>query len=157
MHQRTGARRGLNPLTPAEEELTLGLAERRAAQVFQNEELPQLRTRIEQAAGFEVPLEVHWEQLTVEGESHLYKDAWASVFFEPLIAAFRDIAVDEMGRNALKQEVHRVVIKSTGNGSPDHWAHLEGGTLTLDILPTSNAGDVQERTNTLTRFLENRL
>jgi hypothetical protein len=136
----------------------MGLAERRTTQEFQAVELPVLQGRVDQAAGFAVPLEIHWDKLTPEGESRLYAASWKAVYFEPLIAALQAIAKDEMGRQVLQAGLQRVVIdNATGNYYPDHWAKLEGGTLLLDHEPLTNSGDVEPRASRLVQVLENAL
>jgi hypothetical protein len=141
-----------------EEVLPMGLAERRVIHEFQTNELPALQSRVDEAAGKSVPVEADWEKLAPEGESRLYVESWKAIYFEPLIAALNAIAVDEMGREALKKGLNSVVIVNTnGNYYPDHWAKFEGGTLTLDHDPLTNAGDIQPRTARLVSVLESQL
>jgi hypothetical protein len=136
----------------------VGLAERRAAKEFQTDELPKLQTQLDEAAGFSVPLEIHWDTLSADGESRLYKESWTVVYFEPLIAALKDVTRDDMGREALKEGLRRIVIQNNdGNGNSDYWARFEGNTLTLDHHPTENAGDTQGRTTRLIQVLESGL
>jgi len=136
----------------------MGLNERRTTHDFQTNELPGLQAKVDEAAGFNVPIEVHWDQLTPEGESHLYSASWKAVYFEPLIAALKSVARDDMGREALKAGLKRVVIvNATGNYYPDNWAKLEAGTLTLDHEPLVNAGDVEPRSARLVSVIENGL
>jgi len=81
------------------------------------------------------------------GEAHLYSASWKAIYFEPLIAALKSVARDDMGREALKAGLRRVVIdSSSGNYYPDNRARLEAGTFTLDHDPISNAQDVDPRT-----------
>lgn len=136
----------------------MGLAERRVTQEFQTNELPALKKRVDEAAGFELPLEIGWERLTPDGESRLYVESWKAVYFEPLIAALESVAKDDMGREALKTGLHRVAIDNvSGNCYPDHWAKFEGGALTLDHDPITNTADVGPRTAQLITVLENGL
>lgn len=136
----------------------MGLAERRVIQEFKTNELPLLQSRVDDAVGQSVPVEAEWEKLAPEGESHLYVESWKAVYFEPLIAALKAIAVDEMSREALKTGLHKVIVSNaSGNYYPDHWAKFDGGTLTLDHEPLTNAGDVQARTAKLITVLESGL
>jgi hypothetical protein len=136
----------------------MGLAERRAIHEFQTNELPVLQSRVDEAAGHSVPVEAEWDKLAPEGESHLYAESWKSIYFEPVIAALKAIGVDDMSREALKTGLHKVIISnSSGNCYPDHWAKFEGGTLTLDHDPLTNAGDVQPRAAKLISVLESGL
>ncbi|MBA3707892.1 MAG: hypothetical protein H0W83_03615 [Planctomycetes bacterium] len=73
----------------------MGLAERRASMQFQSEQFPKLKKEVDVAAGFEVPLEVDWDTLPTDGETHLYNDSWTRVYFHPLRDAFKDICIDK--------------------------------------------------------------
>jgi hypothetical protein len=136
----------------------MGLAERRVIHEFETNELPALQSRVDEAAGYSVPVEATWDKLAPEGESRLYVESWKAIYFEPPIAALKAIAVDDMSREALKKGLRNVVIaNTTGNYYPDNWAKFESGTLTLDHDPITNAGDVQPRAAKLISVLESGL
>ncbi len=136
----------------------MGLAERRAIKAFQDDRFPAFRQRIADAAGFEVPVEVNWESLALEGEAHLYDECWPKVYFEPLIAGLKSVGRDEMGKEALRSALKKVVVQNTtGAYYGDRWTSFEGGVLTLEHLPTTNADSVQERTDGLVQTLEKNL
>jgi hypothetical protein len=135
--------------------ITMGLAERRAAQEFESKKFPELKKELQKAAGFPVAVEVKWDQLTKEGQSHLYDEAWTKVYFTPLIAAFKAITVDDMGKTALKGSLKKVLIgNSTGTYSAGGWAKFASGQLTLDHEPTTNVDDVKDRSDHLRKALE---
>ena len=136
----------------------MGLAERRALLEFQNDQLPALQARIEQAAGCPVTLEVDWDSIAPEGESLLYGESWPAVYFEPLIAALQAITSDELGRTAVQATLKTVVIRNLkANYYADGWAALEQGVLTLDHEPLTNIADVAARTEALIGVLERAL
>lgn len=133
----------------------MGLAEGRVIDDFETNQLPALQNKVDEAAGFSLPIQAKWETLAPEGESHLYAESWKDVYFEPLIAALQSVGADEMGREALKKGLHRVIIANTrGNYYSDKWATLEGNALTLDHEPITNVQDVQGRTARLISVLE---
>jgi len=134
----------------------VGLAERRIAKDFQDNHLPALQRRVDLAAGVALPLEVHWESLTANAYSHAWLTEWPQLYFEPLIAALEQITTDQMGREAVKQGLHRVVVEDRDdNYSEDRWATLAGGVLTLNYRFTS--GNAEARTRWLVRALEKAL
>jgi len=136
----------------------MGLAERRAAHEFETGALPALKTRIDEAAGFALPLDIHWDTLTPPGESRLYAESWTAVYFEPLIAALKSVARDAMGKDALHAGLKKVVIQNTkSNYYADGFGTFEGGTLTLDHEPLTNAGDIEARSEALIKVLEDGL
>ena len=101
---------------------------------FESTQFPILKARLEEAAGFGVPLEVRWDTLAVANESHLYADSWPLVYFEPLIGAFQKGCV-----------------------FGDCWATLDGGVLTLDHESITNINDKDARQKGLVAVLENSL
>lgn len=136
----------------------MGLPERRAAAAFQQANYPAIKSRIDAAAGFPVPVEVDWDSLALDGMSHVYEGSWTAVYFEPLIAALADIARDSMGRDALRAALRQVVIRNhDGNYAVAAWARFEDGVLTLDPEPTTNIHLAEERTHALIGVLEERL
>jgi hypothetical protein len=136
----------------------VGIAERRVLADFQTELLPAFLKQIEEAAGHSVPVEVRWETMTTEGESHLYVDSWKQVYFEPLIAALKDVARDDLGKEALKNGLKKIVIQNTKKCYyPDCFSSFADGALTLDHEPTTNVHDVAPRTQALIKVLENSL
>ncbi len=136
----------------------MGLAERRSIKAFQDTQLPAFQQKITDAVGLEVPVEVNWDSLALEGESHLYDECWPKVYFEPLIDGLKAVGRDEMGKEALQGSLKKIVIQNTtGAYYGDRWASFENGVLTLDHLPTTNADSIQERTDGLVQTLEKKL
>ncbi len=134
------------------------LAERRITTGFQNGEFPALMSRIEEAAGFPVPVEVNWESIAVPGESAQYPVAWTKVYFEPLIGALQAVGRDQMGLDALKNGLKKIVVQNVDSCVyPDCWAVLQDGVLVLDHEPVANIGETEERTTRLIYVLENSL
>ena len=133
----------------------MGLAERRAALEFETNALPALKARIDKTAGFAIPMDIRWDTISPVGESRLYAESWPAVYFEPLAIALESIARDAMGKEALQTGLKSVVIQNTrGVYYADTWATFEGGALTLDHEPLTNAGDLQARADGLIKVLE---
>ena len=135
----------------------MGLAERRAIKDFQDKHFSLLKEEITKAAGFEVPLEVNWDQLAVEGSSHLYAEAWPEIFFKPVIEALRQIGRDEMGKDALKAGLKKIEFRNvSGFYSPTSAITFQGGTLMIDH-ELSNVGDTNDRIKTAVELMEKSL
>jgi hypothetical protein len=134
------------------------LAERRIVSEFETSQFPALKTRVEEAAGFPVPMEVRWDTLAVPGESRLYAESWPLVYFEPLIAGLAAVCRDEMGREAVKGSIKKIVIQNAkGCVYGDCWATVDAGVLTLDHESLTNSGATDERTKGLIAVLESSL
>jgi len=136
----------------------MGLAERRVVKSFQEGTFKKLEKKINTAAGKTLAIEVDWDSLAEDGMSHLYEDSWSKIYFEPVIAALKNICSDDMGKEAVSDSLDTIVIKNkAGNFSPREWSSFKKKTLTLDHKPTSNIDDVKSRTEKLQEVLENGL
>jgi len=132
----------------------MGLAERRAVKDFQDKSFPALKSRIDKAAGFSVPLEVKWESLAVADHSHLYTEGWSKVYFEPVIAAFDSICRDQMGKDALKASLKGIEFCSLEHRYGASGITFVDGLLRIDHEPCTNIDDVRERTEAIVKLLE---
>lgn len=128
----------------------MGLAERRAIKAYQDHRLPQLLEAIRAAAGFPVEVEVDWDSLAVADSAHLYDEAFTKVYFDPLIKALENITIDDLGRDALKAGLKKVVIKDEGSS----WPAFEGGVLTLKFYAVANLDYGDERRRSIQDILE---
>ena len=91
----------------------MGLAERRAAERFKNEDYPGWLAKIEQAARFPVPVEVAWDELAVADFADDYGDFFPKVYFQPLV----DASTFEVMRL-------RVPMPAEPDGFPRWWVEL---------------------------------
>lgn len=136
----------------------MGLAERRATKEFESNRYPTLQQQITAAAQFEVPIEVKWETLAVDGYATSYDENWPKVYFTPLIEAFKSITRDQMGKEALASSLKKIVIENrSGIYYGDRFSSWADGTLTLDHEPCTNVDQIQERVDGLVKLLESKL
>jgi hypothetical protein len=132
----------------------MGLAERRATKEFQDKQFIELRNEIHKVAGFAVPIEVAWEQLAVEGQVDYYKEAWTEIFFKPVIEGLRQIARDDMGKEAIKGGLKKIEFRnSQGAYSPHSAISFVSGALVIDH-ELSNVGDTKDRTKYVIEIIE---
>ena len=134
----------------------MGLAERRATQEFQNKVFPGLKSRILDAAGFEVPIDVDWDSIADPNEARIYEEYWTKIFFEPLIGAFKVICVDDLGKQALQESLKKIEIVNTKSASNFRGFSFADGILKLDHKLV-NADDIQDRTEGIVKILESSL
>jgi hypothetical protein len=134
----------------------MGLAERRAIKHFQDNTYPPLLKQIQDAAGFAVTVEVDWESLATLESSHLYEECLPKVYFLPVVDGMARIAIDDMGKEALKSAVKKIVIQNKKPDYSSYWATFEHGVLTLDHQ-LSNVDYGKDRADELVRILESKL
>jgi hypothetical protein len=135
----------------------MGLAERRAIKAVEDKFFPAFKKDLDAAAGFDVPVEVKWETLALEDQTHLYEQCIPKVYFEPLVAAVKAICVDDMGKEALKGGLKKVILCNTKDASSYRGFSFEDGVLTIDHRPTSNVDDIDERTKGIQEMVEKKL
>ncbi len=128
----------------------MGLAEKRAIKEFQDNSYPGLKKDIDEAAKFEVALDVQWETLAAEGYAHMLGEAIPKVFFKPVIKAFKSICEDDMGKEALQGALKKVVFCSSGSTNISFGA----GELRVDNGPVTNVDYWEERRDKIVKLIE---
>jgi hypothetical protein len=119
----------------------MGLAERRATKGFAEGRYLKLKQEIDAAAGFEVPVEVNWDSLATEGYAELFEEAFTKVYFRPLIDALKAITIDDLGKEAIKEGLKKIIIEDGGSSSPT----FQLGVLKLSYYAVANLDYGMER------------
>jgi hypothetical protein len=135
----------------------MGLAERRGAEQFKNNDYPGWQSRIDEAAGFEIPLEVAWDELAVADYASSYTDFFPKVYFQPLVDALTAVTIDDLGKSALREGLSKIVIRNAGQFYSTAGISFTDGVLTFDHQPHANIDYGQERAEGLQRALESGL
>jgi hypothetical protein len=131
----------------------VGLAERRLVKQFQDQLLPGFCKQINELAGFEVPIEIDWDQLCTPDQAHLYLEYWPKVYFEPLIGALKTIAIDDLGKQALKDSFKKIKLQNTKGSYSVSGISFVDGVLTIDQAPCTEV-PASERINNIQGVLE---
>jgi hypothetical protein len=133
----------------------MGLAARRLASEFQSKFFPALKERIDAAAGFPVEMEVRWDTILNNDERfmHQWLEGWPNVYFEPIVHGLKRICIDDMGKEALRGALKKVIVQNTKESYSSDWARFDSGVLTLDCQ-FSNLNDVQPRAERIIKALE---
>jgi hypothetical protein len=132
----------------------MGLQERRAVKAFQDGNYQTLTSEINTLAGFPLEFEVNWDTIAQEEYTHMYDEGFTKVYFTPLINAIKEITLDDMGKEALKEALKKVVIKNeAGNYYGSNAYTFAGGVLTIDHQPFSNIDNISERSEELSKLL----
>ncbi|GAA4993502.1 hypothetical protein [Kitasatospora paranensis] len=132
----------------------MGLAERRSVERFKNDDYPGWKSRIDAAAGFDVPIEVEWQELAVPDYADSYAEYFPQVYFQPLVDALSAVGADDMGKDALREGVSKVVVRNTGEYFSPTGISFTDGVLTFDHKSDTNTHHVEERTKRLQEVLE---
>lgn len=142
---------------------TIGLAERRAIAAYRQDRYPALEKAIQDAAGFPVPVEVAWDQLTVAGDAQYYADDtyFGTTIFGPLAAGLKVVGKDGMGRDALRQSLKGIRVRyDERTAVASNFARgltFTDGVLDVNWRPFANTSDVQPRIDAVVQVLEKNL
>jgi hypothetical protein len=149
----------------AQESSGLGLAERRALKEYQDKQFPEIQKGIKSAAGFDVALDVKWEQIAKVGEADKYKEDsyWDLTIFQPLTKALSSITADQMGKDALKAKLKKIVIMHDKATAPisnfPNGLKWDAGVLTINFTPYENGREdyLKERIDAIQKLIESKL
>jgi hypothetical protein len=142
---------------------TLGLGDRRALQSYQESIFPTQQAAIQKAAGFELPIEVRWDAIALPGQGQNYnlEGFWTNIFFVPLAQALSQVASDNMGKQAVRDKLKKIVLTYDEKTAPasayENGVKFEGGVLTINFQPFANAHDVEDRAKAIRKRLEAQL
>lgn len=132
----------------------MGLAERRAAKEYQDTTYPKFTTEMKRFLSDKATVDVKWDELAEDGQSHLYKSTWDEIYFKPIVEAMRQITRDDLGKEAVKASIKTITIRnSKGASSPSAAMSFESGDLVVDHA-LSNVGDTGDRIEHLVELIE---
>jgi hypothetical protein len=138
----------------------MGLAERRAIKMYQDQVYPLLKLRLDAAAGFSVILEVDWDRISIPGEADRYQEEgyFTDTYFTPVVEAFKRIAIDDMGKQALRKGLLKVVVTCNPGTmvdakSKDAWPFRDG-VLTINDVPGGGRVDLAGKIEAIVRNVE---
>lgn len=134
----------------------MGLAERRAIKNFEDKHWPALQARIQEAAGTPIEIAVDWASLAAPDYAHLYDEELPNIYFVPIIEAFKKVAFDDMGKEAIKSGISKIIVQNKKPDYSSYWAELENKILTLDYQFT-NSSQIDDRVDVLVKKLEEKL
>lgn len=141
----------------------LALAERRGLKAYQEKIWPEQLAAIQAAAGTPIEVEVHWEKLAARGYGqHFLEPGWfTDVYFVRLARALAEVGRDELGREAIKSKLQRIVVTFDDATAPvssyENGLRFEAGTLVVNFRPGENASDIDWRVQAIVALLEKSL
>jgi hypothetical protein len=141
----------------SKQEDRMGLAERRGVENFRNDDYPGWKAKIDQAAGFELPVEVSWDELAAPGYASSYASFFPKVYFEPLVDALTAVTVDELGQNAVRDGLKKIIVRNSGQYASTQGLAFDEGVLTFDHKPDTNVDYGADRAKGIQQVLESGL
>jgi hypothetical protein len=100
---------------------------------------------------------VAWEELAVADYADSYAEFFPKVYFQPLVDALSAVTVDDLGKNALREGLSKIIIKNSGGFYSTSGISFTESVLTFDHQPHVNVDYGEERAKGLQRTLESGL
>ena len=136
----------------------MGLAEKRALAAYKNDKFPQWKPKLDSICGFDLGLEVNWDQIAKEGLSEEYKTSFDYNYFQPLVKALTSICADDIGKNSFKEKIKQITVTSARNFSSMK-ATVNGNVLNIDADPSYERSEaaIENNSKIIIQTLENAL
>lgn len=136
----------------------MGLAERRVIKAYQEGEYQEFLTEVKNLINGEIEFDIDWNSLPNEKYPKNLEQGLTEVYFKPILNSFKAIAEDDMGKEAIRESVKKIVIKDENdNAYASKTYKFNEGTLIVDHCSYTNIGNTDERTKLLTKLLESNL
>ncbi|TCI90773.1 hypothetical protein [Tenacibaculum sp. M341] len=136
----------------------MGLAERRVIKAYQEGEYQNFLSEVKDVIGDEIEFDIDWDSLPNEKYTKSLEQGLTEIYFKPILNSFKVIAEDEMGKEAIRESVKKIVIKDENdNAYASKTYKFNDGVLIVDHCSYTNIGNTDERTKLLTKLLESNL
>ncbi len=132
------------------------LAEKRVIKQYHDEVLPKVQEEIKNIVGVEIPMDIQWETLPVEGSAGYLMEGLEKVYFKPIVEAIKAICIDELWKSALAVSLRKIYVKN-GENTPANEGQLisfENGVLTVNQRLSNLDNDYEYRISEITRVFE---
>jgi hypothetical protein len=136
----------------------MGLQQKRIIQEYQETVFPGWKKQFDEACGFEIPMEVRWETMQSDDrdKKENYFPYYDEVYFRPLLSAFKGLCSDQMGKDAVKAGVKKIVIESIQGGGTQQ-SSFNDGVFSLKHNFTANYYDEESRAKDWKKLIEAKL
>ncbi len=136
----------------------MGLAQKRIIQDYQQNEFPKWKEQFNAVAGFDVPMDIKWDTMQDEGYSDkaMYFECYQQVYFRPLMNVMKHLCQDDMGKEAVKASLKKIVIDGT-DGSGPHNSSFDNGVFLIKHKFHTNTDYENDRVKGWTKLLEDKL
>lgn len=136
----------------------LNLKERQALEAYKKNFYPQHQKQVTDAAGVPFQFEITWEQFMAPDHLSYFNDSMEKCVFNVLAYGFKEICSDDMGKQAVKNSIKKVVLKNTRDSyNAEGSFTLKDGVLTYDINPHANHDYWREKATCFVSYLGDNL
>ena len=136
----------------------MGLAQKRIVQEYQGSAFGEWKKKFDAVVGCDIPFEVRWD--TMQNDDYKNRDdyfTWyEAVYFKPLMAVFEDLCKDNMGKEAVKAGVTKIIVDGSEGSFPGA-SKFTGGVFTLNHKFFTNVNDIDARIKGWKKIIEDKL
>ncbi|MEW6733980.1 MAG: hypothetical protein AB1489_21820 [Acidobacteriota bacterium] len=105
----------------------MGLREKRLIKTAQEELMPRYQSQLKSIIGHEIPLEAEWDSFVNDATALERLEDWV---LQPLTKAFSKICVDQLGKDAVKEGIKKIIFKNVASSS-DNQLFLHDGIVRI--------------------------
>lgn len=136
----------------------MGLAEKRVLQEFKDKNFINFQQQLQQVLGFEVPVEVLWDSMLagIDGRGNEVHEWMEQIYFIPTLTVLKSIAADQMGKDAIKAKLTKILIDGTEGSNPSR-STFNDGVFHIQHQPCTNVDNTEDRISVWTELLEKSL
>ncbi len=136
----------------------MGLAERKILKEFQTSFYESWKAKFDKVLGFESNVEVKWDTLHTNEYSYgreQYFEWWETGYFSPLLEVFKQICSDDMGKEAVKDGLKKIIIDGSTGDRPED-SKFDDGVFRINHQ-FSNISAEEGRVNGWRKMIEAKL
>jgi hypothetical protein len=114
----------------------MGLEEKRWIKEMKDETVPKYMAALKEIVGFDLPFEVDWDSYSkdLEGLRNLEYQG-----MDRINSAFREICRDDIGKDAVKESIKKIILKNIDDPSKKGIT-LEKGVVTINFALGKDGG-----------------
>lgn len=134
----------------------MGLAQRRILQEYQTEKFEPWKKELTTIVG-EVPVEVKWDTMVADNndDKNYYFNSFDKIYFNCITQVFKNLCADDMGKDAVKSSLKKIVIDGTEGSSPNPSTYVDGVFTVKHKICNQDNG--HERIKVWTKLIESKL
>ncbi|RYZ40937.1 MAG: hypothetical protein EOO71_14010 [Myxococcaceae bacterium] len=134
----------------------MGLPERKALALYQQNVFPGWQKKFNELLGYPLELEVEWSTLGEEGQAHLFEEGISVIYFEPLLQALNAIAVDDFSKQALRDGFKKYFVSGIEPADREFYSFSDK-TLFYRHNFSGNENDIPDKKDRIVSLLEKNL
>jgi len=129
----------------------MGLQEKRLVKQLKEETLPEVQKQIVELCGADILWEIDWDSFSESREALGYVNTYG---FQTVLTAFRNICIDDLGKEAVRDGIKKIVFKKI-NDIAEMKSTFIDGILEIHAIWEGSGWDGYPKEEEIRTMLEN--